>query len=433
MAGVRRRGQGCCCGSVRVHPAGRVGLTDLPRCGLTGQDVDRSRRGQHVHRVLLLLQLLSLLDGDQSLLQRGDGFLELLRLLVEQLGQGVIGLLQIVRRSGATACPAMLGAVDGAAVIVPQRRLVRIGAVLLVHVLVVLAPFLVGFRPHHVTVLGARKQLLVLRIAGVGGVVVEILLSRVHGLTPARRADGVAHPLSQVDAQPHIVPGEAGHVAGRDALQTVVLAPVDVGPHRVHAGGLLHLDRVDVDPVVPALFLIPARTIRVALVALLQLLLEQLGSRRVVRPVVARCRRHVLELALGLALVSGRIVAGRPVVTGSQSLNMARQPHVLAVAEPVGVGVEGGQPHRGEVIGLAPVAVERGRGEVALHGTRRSLIHGVEVAVEVVRRNQRPLARLKGFVQVLGALKARYVVDESFRCACSTENSSEVGKETLPV
>ena len=55
--------------------------------------VDRPRWGQHVERVVGLGQLLGLLHGDQRLLQRGDGLLELLGLLVEQLGQRVVGLL----------------------------------------------------------------------------------------------------------------------------------------------------------------------------------------------------------------------------------------------------------------------------------------------------------------------------------------------------
>ena len=84
--------------------------------------------------------------------------------------------------------------------------------------------------------LGVRPVRAVAAKVGVTGVevVIEPLTIVGYRLTLSGSADGVAHPLGQVDAQPHIVPGEVRHVAGTDAGQVVGLAPVDVGPHRVH-------------------------------------------------------------------------------------------------------------------------------------------------------------------------------------------------------
>jgi hypothetical protein len=97
-----------------LHQSGDVGLVGVGHpelsgrgIGLTGHDIDGPRCGQHVQRVLLLLELLGLLHRNQGLLQWCDGLLEFFSLLVEQLSQGVIGLLQVVRGS-LTAASALL-------------------------------------------------------------------------------------------------------------------------------------------------------------------------------------------------------------------------------------------------------------------------------------------------------------------------------------
>ena len=101
---------------VRVHATlahqglqhGRINLAgsriDALRCGALRplslrQYVDGASRGHDIHRVLRLLHLLRVLDGLERLLERLNALLELFGLLVQQVGDRLIGLHEVVLAS----------------------------------------------------------------------------------------------------------------------------------------------------------------------------------------------------------------------------------------------------------------------------------------------------------------------------------------------
>ena len=70
---------------------------------LAGQDIDRTGRGEDAHGIGGLGLLFGLLHRHQGLLKGSDPLLELLRFLIEKVGQGLVGLLEIIRGGGTAA------------------------------------------------------------------------------------------------------------------------------------------------------------------------------------------------------------------------------------------------------------------------------------------------------------------------------------------